>query len=127
MLFRSVDAAAGFLSPLTVLVLQPMGGAYGRVAEGETALGQRDAKWAYQVLSQWTDPADDEANRVWTRALQAALQRRADAASFPNFVSDTTPGVLRTAYAPATLERLQDAKRTWDPENVFCHNHRLLD
>ena len=86
------DAAAGFLSPLTVLVLQPMGGAYGRVAEGETALGQRDAKWAYQVLSQWTDAADDEANRTWTKELQAALQRHAEAASFPNFVSDTDTG-----------------------------------
>ena len=122
-----VDAAASFLSPLTVLVLQPMGGAYGRVAERETALGQRDAQWAYQVLSQWSDAADDAANRAWTKELQTALQRRADAPSFPNFVSDTAPSVLRTAYAPATLERLQAAKRTWDPDNVFCHNHRLLD
>jgi len=122
-----VAAAAAPPSVETVLVLQPMGGAYGRVPEGATALGQRDAAWAYQLLTQWTDPADDAANRAWTKELHAGLQRHAEAPAFPNFVSDTTPGVLISAYPPATLARLQEAKRAWDPGNVFCHNHRLLD
>jgi FAD/FMN-containing dehydrogenase len=121
-----VGAAAGFLSPLTVLVLQPMGGAYGRVADDATALAQRDAKWAYQLLSQWIDPGEDAANRAFTKELQAKLQRRGEATSFPNFIADTTPGALANAYPPATLERLRDAKRAWDPDNVFCHNHGLL-
>ncbi len=111
----------------TVLILQPMGGAYGRVPDSATALAQRDARWAYQLLTQWTDPAEDARCRAWTKDLNAGLQRRAEAPSFPNFVTDRDAGVLRSAYEPETLERLQAAKRAWDPDNVFCHNHRLLD
>jgi FAD/FMN-containing dehydrogenase len=83
--------------------------------------------WAYQLLTQWLDPADDATMRTWTRDLNARLQRRAEATSFPNFVSDVASGALRSAYAPETLRRLQDAKRAYDPDNVFKHNHRLLD
>ncbi|WP_372789379.1 FAD-binding oxidoreductase [Paraconexibacter sp.] len=122
-----VAAAAEPATTETVLILQPMGGAYGRVPDDATALGQRDATWAYQLLTQWTDPAEDARCRAWTKELNAGLQRQAEAPSFPNFVSDTEAVVLRSAYEPATLERLQAAKRAWDPDNVFCHNHRLLD
>jgi hypothetical protein len=121
-----LGAAGEPISTDTVLVLQPLGGAYGSVGETDTPLGQRDKAWAYQLLTQWRDPADDARQRAWTKDLQAALQRNADAPSFPNFVSDVDGSVLVSAYAPETLSRLQEAKRAWDPDNVFCHNHRLL-
>ena len=63
----------------------------------------------------------------WTKDLHTALQRRGEETSFPNFVTDVQPGALTRAYPPDTLARLQDAKRNWDPDNVFEFNHRLLD
>lgn len=118
------DAAANFASPLTVLLLQPLGGAYARVPEDATALGQRDAGWAYQILNKWPSPDDDATCVAWSKELNARLQRHGQLPSFPNFVAD--PDALRSAYPPQTLERLQAAKRAWDPDNVFCHTHKLL-
>jgi len=121
-----VEAAAGFLSPLTAVILQPLGGAYGRVAEDATPLARRDAAWAYQLLSVWGNSSEDDAHRGWTRTLNARLQRHGQPSSFPNFVADIAPGALRHAYPTATLERLQAAKIAWDPTNVFCNNHSLF-
>jgi len=121
-----VEAAAGFLSPLTAVIIQPLGGAYGRVAEYATPLARRDAGWAYQLLSVWDDANADDAHRRWTRSLNLRLQQRGEPSSFPNFVADIEPGALRGAYPTATLERLQAAKLVWDPTNVFCNNHSLL-
>ncbi len=121
-----VGAAGSFISTSTVIVLQPLGGAYGRFPRDATPLTQRSSRWAYQLLSQWLEPADDEAQRGWTKDLHASLQRKGEATSFPNFVADAVPGALASAYPPETLARLQEAKRTWDPDNVFCFNHSLF-
>ena len=44
----------------TVVLIQPLGGAYARVDEDATALSHRDARWVFHVLSLWPDPADTE-------------------------------------------------------------------
>jgi FAD/FMN-containing dehydrogenase len=36
-----------------------------------------------------------------------------------------TPSDLAAAYPPATLTRLIDVKRTYDPDNRFAHNHNI--
>jgi FAD/FMN-containing dehydrogenase len=121
-----IDAAAGFRSPVSAIVVQPMGGGYGRVANDATPLAHRDAGWAYQLLAVWADSSEDDEHRAWTRLVDARLQQQGEPASFPNFVADLEPGVMRRAYPAATLERLQAAKRAWDPTNVFSSNHSLL-
>ena len=98
--YAFVEAAAGFLSPLTTLILQPLGGAYGRVAQDATALAHRDAAWAYQLLSQWVEAGEDDTHRRWTRELNARLQRHGQPSSFPDFVADTTPGACTPPTRP---------------------------
>ena len=56
-------------SPFTEILIQPLGGAYGRVEPDATALAHRDAGWMYHALGQWTDPADTPRNRAWTADL----------------------------------------------------------
>jgi hypothetical protein len=121
-----VAAAKGLLSPLSAVIVQPMGGAYGRVDEYATPLARRNAAWAYQLLSVWDDAGADDQHRAWTRSVDAQLQRQGEPSSFPNFVSDVDSGALRRAYPPVTLQQLQAAKRTWDPDNVFSSNHALF-
>ena len=36
---------------MSAVLLQPMGGAFGRVGEMDTALGHRDSDWGIQVLA----------------------------------------------------------------------------
>ncbi|MBI5106268.1 MAG: FAD-binding oxidoreductase [Solirubrobacterales bacterium] len=123
----AVDAVVGLAaappSPQTVIVLQPMGGAYARVADDATPLGHRGADWAYQLLAQWERPEDDARLRDWVRDARDRLSGSRVDVSFANFV----PGDDRVevAYAPAALERLRAVKRAWDPGNVFRHNHNI--
>jgi FAD/FMN-containing dehydrogenase len=109
-------------STLSAVLLQPLGGAFGRVGEMDTALGHRDAAWGIQVLAQWLEPERDTANRHWVRALTDALTPWARPAGFPNFIADS--GVT-VAYGAERHARLVEAKDRWDPTNVFRLNHNI--
>jgi FAD binding domain/Berberine and berberine like len=117
-----VAGADGAPSTLSTILLQPLGGAFGRVGEMETALGHRDAEWAIQVLAQWLEPERDTANRNWVRALGEALAPWSRPAGFPNFIGDASVAV---AYGAERHARLVEAKEGWDPENVFRLNHNI--
>jgi FAD/FMN-containing dehydrogenase len=120
-----VAAAGGIPSPLTVVLLQPLGGAYGRVEEHATALSHRDARWAYHALSLWPDPADTPLNRAWTDALTAAMEPYGRGAAHPNYVSDDAGDRVRRFYGAETYERLVQVKRRWDPQNAFALNQNI--
>jgi FAD/FMN-containing dehydrogenase len=113
-------------SPLSGVLLQPLGGAFGRVGAMDTALGHRDADWGIQVLAGWLEPEKDTANRNWVRAFTDALSPWARPAGFPNFIAEAgdSEGV-RNAYGAERYARLVDAKDRWDPENVFRLNHNI--
>ena len=112
-------------STLSAVLLQPLGGAFGRVGEMDTALGHRDAAWSIQVLAQWLEPERDTANRTWVRALTDALAPWSRAAGFPNFIAEGGDAAITVAYGAERLARLVDAKDRWDPENVFRVNHNI--
>ena len=112
-------------SPLTVVLLEPLGGAFGRVPEDATALSQRDARWIYHALSQWPDPQDSPLNRAWTDEFVAALAPYARREAHPNYVSDDRQERVRSFYGDAAYARLVGVKDRWDPENVFRRNMNI--
>jgi FAD/FMN-containing dehydrogenase len=120
-----VQLAPAMPSPLTVVLLQPLGGAYARVPEGATALAHRDARWACHVLSLWTDAADDGANRSWSAATIGALAPYGHGAAHPNYVSDDAGDRVRAFYGEETYARLVAVKDRWDPDNVFAANQNI--
>lgn len=113
------------LSPLTHILIQPLGGAYARVPAEATALGHRDAGWMYHALSLWPNPADTPANRAWTRGLVDALSPYARRSVHPNHVSSDRQERVRSFYGRETYERLVAVKDRWDPENVFRQNQNI--
>jgi FAD/FMN-containing dehydrogenase len=121
----AVGAAADIPSPLTVVLLQPLGGAYARVDEHATALSHRDAGWAYHALSMWPDPADTTLNRKWTEGLAEAMAAYGTGAVHPNYVSEDAGDRVRRFYGTETYERLVAVKRRWDPQNVFALNQNI--
>ena len=113
-------------SPMSAVLLQPMGGAFARVGEMDTALGHRDSDWGIQVLAAWLEPERDTSNRAWVRAMTDALAPWARPAGFPNFIADAgDPAAVRRAYGAERYARLVDAKDRWDPRNVFRLNHNI--
>jgi hypothetical protein len=118
--------AANPPSTASVVLLHPLGGAYGRVGEMETALGHRDADWGIQVLAQWLEPERDTSNRAWVRAFTDALSPWARAAGFPNFIAEAGDiESVRRVYGAERYGRLVDVKDRWDPHNVFRLNHNI--
>jgi len=117
-----VSGAENAPSTLSAVLLHPLGGAFGRVGEMDTALGHRDAAWGIQVLAQWLEPERDTSNRNWVRALTDSLLPWARPAGFPNFIADAAVPV---AYGAERHARLVEAKDRWDPTNVFRLNHNI--
>jgi hypothetical protein len=114
-------------SPLTGILLQPLGGEFGRVGAMDTALGHRDAAWGMQVLAQWLEPEKDTSNRAWVRAFTDSLSAWARPAGFPNFIAEANDAAgVRSAYGAERYARLVEVKERWDPENVFRLNHNIV-
>jgi FAD/FMN-containing dehydrogenase len=121
----ALEVGVAIPSPLSVVLLQPLGGAYARVPEESTALSNRDAGWCYHALSQWPDPADTEVNRAWTHAFVEGLAPFSRRSAPPNFVSSDRQERVRSFYGDATYARLVELKDSWDPENVFHRNQNI--
>jgi FAD/FMN-containing dehydrogenase len=121
----AIDVAGAIPSPLTVVLLQPLGGAYARVDEHATALSHRDAGWAYHALSMWPDPADTAVNRGFTDAFADAMAPYGHGAAHPHYVSEDAGDRVRRFYGDETYDRLAEVKARWDPENVFALNQNI--
>ncbi|HEY3189880.1 MAG TPA: FAD-binding protein, partial [Solirubrobacteraceae bacterium] len=112
-------------SPFSVVLIQPLGGAYARVPADETALAHRDAPWIYHSLSQWPDPVDTPVNRGWTERFVAAMAPYSRRGTHPNHVSSTRQDRVRSFYGDRTYRRLVSVKDRWDPQNLFRHNQNI--
>ncbi len=116
-------------APLTQVICAPLGAgtAYGDVGEEHSAIGHRDEAWSFQVLSLWSDPAQDAEQKEWTRAAAQTMSSYSSMVSYPNFISadSTDPTEVEKAYSPEALARLRAVKDRYDPENTFRINHNI--
>jgi FAD/FMN-containing dehydrogenase len=111
-------------APFGQLILCPLGGA----ASGSNdaiALTVADAPWLYFCLSMWMDPTQDEANRDWARGFAAAMRSFGIGTAFANFIEPDEGDRLRQSYGEEKYARLLDAKREWDPNNLFRLNQNI--
>ena len=115
---KIADAHMQMPSPFTVLLFQPLGGAVARVPADATALGRRDAGWAYHVISQWEDAGDDARNVDWTRSLATALDPYSTGGVYITYTSDVGDARVRDAFRDH-YDRLVALKDRYDPGNMF--------
>jgi FAD/FMN-containing dehydrogenase len=118
-----VDCYATCASPMSNLLLEHFHGAATRVPPTATAYALRSEGYNLLFLSQWMDPADDEAGIAWARESYAAAQPHVGSARFLNYMSDddATDASVGAIYGP-NLKRLRELKKTFDPDNVFHQN-----
>jgi len=113
-------------SPLTVVVLDQLGGAISRVGPNETAFPHR--AWPYNLLisSAWADPAESERNIRWTREFYAAMEPQLARAIYVNYMylDDESEQRAREVYGQNS-ERLAELKAKYDPTNLFRLNHDI--
>jgi hypothetical protein len=113
--------------PMTQLLLEPLGGAVGRVGEHDTALGRRDAGWCYHALALWMDPdeATAEAHLAWARDLSDDLRPHTTPGVYLNYTSDEGEEAVLSAYGREKYARLVAIKDAYDPGNLFRLNQNV--
>ncbi len=99
------------------------GGAIARVADDATAFSGRDGLYVLNPESNWEDPADDDANVAWARAVLASVEEHASGGLYLNFPGFLEEGesLVRTSHG-SNYERLAALKARLDPENLFRRN-----
>ncbi len=115
-----VGHARTLSAPGSLIALFQLGGALPDAADRSCA-PFRTATLLVNYGTQWTDPAEDDHHRAWTRARVHEVARYGAGAGYTNFDGDPTATGDRS-FPPETLRRLVALKRRWDPDNVFHHN-----
>ena len=121
-----LEEAAKAPSPMTQIVLEPLGGAMDRMDRSTMALEMPDTKWAYHCLGLWPDAMPDEPNVAWVRGFMEALKPYEVGKAYPNFIaSDEGTERLVASYGPEKYARLVALKDRYDPDNVFALNANI--
>ena len=112
-------------SPRSYAAMFHLKGAVGRVSEGATAFGNRQASHAITLDAVWR-PGEPFADRdtAWAKGFFAALGPFREGVYVNFLAGDEDPSRVREAYG-AAYERLVDVKRKYDPKNVFHHNQNI--
>jgi FAD/FMN-containing dehydrogenase len=100
-----------------------MGGAVGRVPEGDTAFAERSMPYVLNAVTGWHDPQEGEAHTVWARSVVDAAADESTGRAYVNFLGDAGAG--RSAYGEETYSRLRALKQAYDPTNVFRLNQNV--
>jgi FAD/FMN-containing dehydrogenase len=121
-----VEHASALTSPKSYCIVFQLGGALGRVAEGQTAFSQRGAAHHVNICAVWTED-DPEAERhvAWARDFFSAMQPHAGERVYLNFLGDEGADRVRQAYGERQYDRLAALKRAYDPTNFFRLNQNI--
>lgn len=122
-----VDALADFRAstPLSVLFLRSLGGAFGDVPQDATPFPARGATWFVMAGAFDIPGMVDDAERVRLESAWDAVERRGEGV-YGNFSTTTDPAFAERVYPAETMERLRGVKATWDPGNLFARNHNVV-
>jgi FAD/FMN-containing dehydrogenase len=110
---------------LAAVQLRVLGGAMARVPEDATAFGHRGAKIMVNIAAVYGRPEERVEHETWVNDLAHELSGGATAPAYVGFLGDEGAEGVRRAYPPATLERLAEVKRRYDPDNVFRLNSNV--
>lgn len=106
-----------------VFLVRWVSGAYNRVAPDATAWGEREAE-ALVMVAGFLPPGTGRAEQDELRAKWATA-REFTTGTYGNFADETGEATLELMYPPATLARLREIKRVYDPQNLLSRNQNI--
>jgi FAD/FMN-containing dehydrogenase len=122
---RVIGHASRIASPHSAVILFQLGGALNTLEDGHSPVGNRDARYVFNVAASWEAAADDATHIQWARDAWADMKTFSTGGTYLNFLNEEE-GPERTAAALGRgLERLSKVKGTWDPDNVFRANRNV--
>ncbi len=120
-----VEQTRSIPSPQTVVLIQDFHGAASRVPNNATAFAHRHAPHSVAILSNWTNPAENERQIAWTRSFFAALEPQMNRGVYVNELGAGEADRVRDAYGE-NYERLVALKTKYDPTNLFRLNQNIV-
>ena len=125
LLSRVVEHATEAPSPHSAILVFPFDGAVNQLPQDHSAVGNRDARFVFNIAGSWEDEADDTTNIDWARATWQDLRPFSTGGTYINFLTEEE-GTDRIADAyGGNGERLVEIKTKWDPENLFRMNKNI--
>ena len=118
-----LEYAARKPTALSVIGMQQLHGAAGRVDTARTAFPHRFDHYNCIAMLEAEDHADVESGTEWARQCWAAMRPFAERATYANDLGEERER-LQEAYGPS-LERLRALKNEFDPTNFFRLNQLI--
>jgi FAD/FMN-containing dehydrogenase len=112
-------------SPHSAVIFFPIGEAVAKYSDDHSAVGNRDARFVFNIAGSWEKADDDVANIEWARAAWRDMRRFSTGGTYINFqTEDEGDDRVRAAYG-GNWDRLVAIKSKWDPKNVFRVNKNV--
>ena len=93
-----------------------------RVADEATAFAHRRAKLMVNISAVDHRVEERAEHEAWAASLAEALSGGVTTPAYVGFIGEGGKDDVRRAYPPATLKRLAQVKRRYDPDNLFHLN-----
>ncbi len=122
---KVIEHAGRISSPHGAVILFQLDGALNRLDAGHSPVGNRDARYVFNVSAAWDAPGDDAAQIAWARAAWDDMKAFSTGGTYLNFLNEEEGPERTQAALGAGLQRLAEVKRKWDPRNVFRTNRNI--
>jgi len=111
-------------SPLSVVLVYRLAGAYCEVGEDDTAFGgRRTPGYSMFIVGVCPTPELLVADRAWARSCWEAMRPHSPGiGAYVNGICEQDDDRVRASYGPTKFERLARIKGSYDPGNVFHRN-----
>jgi len=119
-----IEFAGKLPSPQCEIFVGLIAGAPNRIAPDAMAYGHRDAKFVLNVHGRWDEAKDDPKGIGWARDFFKASAPYASAGAYVNFMTAEEGDRVAPAYG-ANYDRLVQAKKRYDPDNIFHLNQNI--
>jgi FAD binding domain/Berberine and berberine like len=112
--------AGRITSPHSAALLMHLGGAPARIDANANAVGLRSASYVLNITAAWESAQEDPRHLAWARDYWTATRPFSTGSAYINFMTeDEGEARVRAAYSSEVYTRLREAKRKYDPDNLF--------
>ena len=122
---KFMSHAARIRSLHSAVILFQIGGAWNRLSDDHSAVGNRDARYVLNIAGAWEQAADDEANIRWAREAWNDMKSFSTGGTYINFLTADEGPERTEAALRRGLRRLAEVKARWDPGNFFRTNRNI--
>jgi FAD/FMN-containing dehydrogenase len=111
-------------SELCTMHLYPINGAVHDVGTSDTAFSYRDVTFSRVIVGVDPDPRNADRVSEWAKEYWRALHPHSAGGGYVNFMMEEGQDRIRATYRD-NYERLVQAKRRYDPGNLFHVNQNI--